>query len=177
MDAFTLEKFLTRLAVDGLAFTVNQSKSIEALYLNTLVQNITPLLSLDWAGDLGAFAIDKSVTFLASNSNAVSIFKLKVLLATDSDTLSVGTLDESSVALLDTSGGLSVDLLHDVAWWASLVGALTAVPSETLAFLATRHAAGTDNVGVGGALDLLALAIGLLVAGWALELEALAVDE
>lgn len=74
MDAFTLEKFLTRLAVDGLAFTVNQSKSIEALYLNTLVQNITPLLSLDWAGDLGAFAIDKSVTFLASNSNAVTIF-------------------------------------------------------------------------------------------------------
>lgn len=177
LDALSFEELITRLAVDWLTFTIDQSETVETLDLDALVQKCVPLLALDRANNLRALSVSESVIAWATNSSALAVFKLEVGWAADSSAGSIWTHNEASVTLLNTSGGLLVDLLHNVAWWASLVDALLAVPLKTLAFVTVSNTLSSNDMIARATLNLGALAVDSVETSWAVDLEALSLKK
>jgi hypothetical protein len=166
---------LSGLAGEGFALAVDEGEAGVAGDLDALVEQAAPALALERAAHLGALAGDECVALLAADADALAVLELEVALAADPGALAVEALDEAAVALLDAAGHVLADLFLDVAGRAVLVGALLAVPVEALAGVAARLALGAHDVVASLATDLLALAGLLLVASWAVQLEALVV--
>lgn len=177
MFAFALHQVESWFTFFGYACAVFQDQAGRTLVGDALVESPAESLTFLWTIDFQTLAVIQGMASWTTGSFAVTILECESSSATDSRALAIGSLDESSVTLFNTSLGSPGHLLHDETFRTVLVDALLATPDESLAFFTSWLTLALDDFLVFLAMNPDTLSSNFLVAGFALHLEALSVNQ